>query len=41
MIEAIKNVLLFAGLMGIGGMVFVATGMFIVRAFDFVENDYE
>jgi hypothetical protein len=41
MIEAIKNILLFAALMGVGGVVFVATGMFIVRAFDFVENDYD
>lgn len=32
MFEAILNVLMLAALMAIGGMVFVAVGMFVVEA---------
>ena len=41
MIYAIKNALLLAALMGAGGVVFVAVGMYVVRALDLLESNYD
>lgn len=41
MIEAIQNVLLLAGFLAIGGVVFVAVGMGVVSALDILGNDYD
>ena len=41
MIHAIQNALLLAALMGAGGVVFVAVGMYVIRALDMVENNYD
>jgi hypothetical protein len=39
--ELIKNALLFAGLMAVGGTVFVAVGVAVVRGLDLLENNYD
>jgi hypothetical protein len=35
------NILALAAFTGLGGIVFVGVGMALIRAFDFLENDYD
>lgn len=37
----IGNILMLAALLGIGGVVFVALGMGVIRFLDILENDYD
>lgn len=41
MIDAIQNVLLLAGVMAAGGVVFVTVCMYVIRALDLVESNYD
>jgi hypothetical protein len=40
-VDTVLNILSFAAIAGIGGVVFVGVGMAVIRAFDILENDYE
>ena len=37
----IENILMLAAIAGIGGVVFVAVGMGVIRFIDILENDYD
>ena len=37
----IGNILLLAAIVGLGGVVFVAVGMGVIRFLDILENDYD
>jgi hypothetical protein len=39
--DSIENVLLLAGMMAVGGTVFVAVGIAVVRGLDLLENNYD
>jgi hypothetical protein len=37
----IENILTLAAIAGVGGIVFVAVGMGVIKFLDLVENDYD